>query len=327
MIQFKSVLHDEIKGFLELRKATKSKSAYDHDRHTFMIFDEYLCSVNCGDKNLTEEQISGWCRTLTGKSSSIANRVIVVRMFFLHIKAYGIKAFIPTIPKVSDDYIPYIFSDNEMKLIFSIADSLHVKRPRKNSLIHVEIPMILRIMYGCGLRIGETLSLRMKDVNFDNGVLALKHTKNDKSRLIPMHPSLSKILRQYCMAMGIFGYPEGYLFPISILMEPMKVHNVRHKFNFILEQGNIFLPGRKKHQRGPCLHCLRHLFVFKSFANAEKSGRRIDDIVPYLSIYLGHDSLKETDKYLKFSSEMFPDAMELFDDYTSQMFPEVNFNE
>lgn len=69
------------------------------------------------------------------------------------------------------------------------------------------------------------------------------------------------------------------------------------------------------------------MFVFKSFANAETAGRRIDDIVPYLSIYLGHDSLKETEKYLKFSSEMFPDAMELFSNYSSQVFPEVNFDE
>ena len=75
------------------------------------------------------------------------------------------------------------------------------------------------------------------------------------------------------------------------------------------------------------MHCLRHVFVFKSFAKAEQAGRRIDDIVPYLSIYLGHDSLKETEKYMKFSSEMFPDAMDLFEDYTARIFPEVNFSE
>jgi len=69
------------------------------------------------------------------------------------------------------------------------------------------------------------------------------------------------------------------------------------------------------------------VFAFKSFANAEKAGRRVDDNIPYLSIYLGHDSLIETEKYLKFSSEMFPNAMELFDGYTAQILPEVNFDE
>ncbi|WP_366923906.1 tyrosine-type recombinase/integrase [Metallumcola ferriviriculae] len=327
MIHFKSVLQDEIAGFLALRKSSKSKSAYDHDRHTLKLFDEYLCSIKCDDKDLTEEQVTGWSGTLTGKSSSIANMVIVVRIFLTQLKGYGVNAYIPPIPRVSDDYVPYIFLDDEMKLIFSIADTLQMGKPRKNTLIHVEFPMILRLMCGCGLRIGETLLLKMKDVDFDIGVLTLKYTKGDKQRLVPMHPTLTKILGQYCMAMGMIGYPEAYLFPTFDPMEPVTVHNAQHKFNFILEQGNIFLPGRKKHQRGPCLHCLRHVFVFKSFANAEKAGRRIDDIVPYLSIYLGHDSLKETEKYLKFSSEMFPDAMELFDGYTAQIFPEVNFDE
>lgn len=327
MIQFKSVLKDEITWFLALRKASKSKSAYDHDRHTLKVFDEYLYSIDCEDKNLTEEQVIGWIGTLTRKSSSIANLVIVVRIFLAHLKGYGVNAYIPPIPKVSDDYIPYIFSDDELKIIFYIADNLQVGKPQKNTLIHVEFPMILRLMYGCGLRIGETLSLKMKDVDFDAGVLTMRYTKGDKQRLVPMHPSLTESLEQYCMAMGMIGYPEAFLFPTSDLMEPVTAQNARHKFSFILEQGNIYLPGRRKHQRGPCMHCLRHVFAFKSFANAEKAGRRVDDIIPYLSIYLGHDSLKETEKYLKFSSEMFPNAMELFNDYTAQIFPEVNFVE
>jgi hypothetical protein len=37
--------------------------------------------------------------------------------------------------------------------------------------------------------------------------------------------------------------------------------------------------------------------------------------------------LKETEKYLKFSSEMYPKAMELFETYTEDVFPEVNQHE
>jgi integrase len=65
-------------------------------------------------------------------------------------------------------------------------------------------------MFGCGLRTGETLSLRIKDVDFDIGVLTLRHAKGDKQRLVPMHNSLTNILRKYCMAMGMIGYPEAY---------------------------------------------------------------------------------------------------------------------
>lgn len=320
MIQFKSILKNELSEFLALREASESRSAYAHDWHTLGIFDGYLCSIGCRDKNLTEGQVAGWIRSLTGKSSSVANVVTVIRIFLEHLKSYGINAYVPPVPKVTDDYVPYIFSDDEIDRIFYIADALQTGRPRKYTLIHVEYPMILRLMYGCGLRIGETLSLKMKDVDLDTGVLTLKCTKGDKQRLAPMHPSLTGILGHYCMAMGIVGYPEAYLFPTADPAEPVTAHSARDKFNDILEQAGISLPGRKKHQRGPCMHCLRHVFVFKSFAQAEKDRRRIDDSVPYLSIYLGHDSLKETEKYFKFSSEMFPEAMELFDDYTAQIF-------
>lgn len=67
--------------------------------------------------------------------------------------------------------------------------------------------------------------------------------------------------------------------------------------------------------------------AFKSFAEAEKSGHTIDASVPYLSIYLGHDSLKETERYLKFSNELYPDAMELFEEYALQVFLEVAYEE
>ncbi len=328
MMKYNSILKDEIFDFMALREASKCKSTYSHDKYMMRGFDEYLCTISCDNKNLTEKQLSGWLHTLTGNPRTIAAQVVVIRIFLKQLSSYGIHSYIPIVPKVHDDYSPYIFSETELNRIFQGADALEkTSHVRKNTLIHVEEPMILRLMYGCGLRIGETLSLKMEDVDLDAGVLTLKCTKGNKQRIIPMHHSLSEILQHYCMAMGIVGYPENYLFPTIDPLEPVTPVNARYQFNNLLEQAEISLPGRKKNQRGPCIHCLRHVFVFKSFANAEKDGRRIDDTVPYLSIYLGHDSLLETEKYLKFSSELFPDAMELFEQYTAQAFPEVNYYE
>jgi integrase/recombinase XerD len=326
MTEFKSILKVELSDFLSLRKISKSKSAYDHDCHTLRIFDEYLVDINCTSKNLMEDQVTDWIRTIEGKSSTIANVVIVIRLFLENLKSYGINPYIPPTPKIRDDYIPYIFSDNEMRRIFGIADSLQKVKPVKNIFIHNEFPMILRLMYGCGLRAGESLSLRMKDIDLEIGVLTLNNTKGDKQRLVPMHHSLTKILERYCIAMGIMGYPEANLFPTIVLTEAVTVHSAQHKFNDILKLADISLMGRQRHQRGPCLHCLRHVFVFKSFRSSENTGRRINETVSYLSLYLGHDSLKETEKYLKFSSELFPESMELFEAYTSTVFPEVNYD-
>jgi integrase/recombinase XerD len=327
MIQFESIFKNELSEFLLLREVSLSKSAFDHDCHYLKKFDDYLVRCGCCIKELVEDTVIGWICSLTGKSSSIANEVIVIRIFLSRLNSIGIQAYIPPVPKVADDYVPYIFSDMEVDRIFLLADSITITKNQPNPYIQLEYPMALRLMYGCGLRIGETLALRMRDVDLDNGVLTLRHTKGNKQRLVPMHMSLISILKSYCMAMGLIGKIDSFLFPSSDSDTPMSTKTAFHRFKNILKLSDISLPGRRKHQRGPCLHCLRHAFAFKSFAKAEKDGRGINDSVPYLSIYLGHNSLKETEKYLKFSSEMYPEAMELFDDYTAEIFPEVDYEE
>ena len=49
-----------------------------------------------------------------------------------------------------------------------------------------------------------------------------------------------------------------------------------------------------------------HYFAIHSFAQAEQNGRPAEDSVPFLSVYLGHHDMDETEKYLKFSGDMFP---------------------
>lgn len=42
----------------------------------------------------------------------------------------------------------------------------------------------------------------------------------------------------------------------------------------------------------------------------------------YLSIYLGHDGHNETAKYLKFSNELFTEAIEAFGDFMNELLSE-----
>ena len=58
---------------------------------------------------------------------------------------------------------------------------------------------------------------------------------------------------------------------------------------------------------------------------AESEGRHLDDTVPYLSVYLGHDSLNETEKYLKFGNELFPESIDAFGEFMSGLLPEVDY--
>lgn len=325
---YNSILSSEIRDFLMMRQASKCKSTYSHDAQALELLDRYLCEVRHPDKTLDEQLVTGWINTLTGKTRTIAGKVIVIRKFLVFLSGYGIRAFIPSVPKMHDDYVPYIFSDNELSLIFRQADSyLPGSSNAKYTLLHLQIPMILRLMYGCGLRVGEAVSIKMKDVDFDVGVITLRHPKGDKQRIVPMHDTLTAILHRYCCAAGLLGIPDAFIFGIPYGAGSVPTKAVKHRFDRILRLAGIDTPGRNRHERGACLHCLRHVFTFKSFEQAEKTGIRIDNAIPYLSIYLGHERIEETQKYLKFSSEMFPDALDRFGSFTSDIFPEVDYEE
>lgn len=329
MTEFASILRKELSEFYAIREASLSKDTLAHDRTSLMIFDRYLTENGVEGKELSEKVVSGWVQSLNVRKRTLANKVILIRLFAKYLNGIGINAFIPEIPKSANDYVPYLFSDYELMNIFESADNI-VKVGNRAScpLMQFEIPMVLRMLYGCGMRISEALSIRIKDVDFDGGIILMKHTKGDKQRLVPMHTSLTFMLRQYCLAMGLMGKPDSPLFPSAVHDAPMQKYVVKDKFARILVGTDIALGETPKHERGPCLHCFRHVFALKSFAQAERSGRTVDESVPYLSTYLGHETLNETAKYLRFSSDLFPEALERFEDYTADVFPEVpNYEE
>lgn len=326
-MEFNSILGEEMMQYLILRKESCSKSTYDHDKQVLKSFDCFLQSAGCTGKEIKESCITGWIHTLRGKTSTVAGKVVILRLFLIYLRGYGLSPFIPEIPKVHNDYVPYIYNDDEVKLMIHSADNLKKGPVRTNKLIHLEMPVILRLLYGCGLRIGETLSLQVKDVDFNRGLLLLRQTKRKKQRIVPMHHTMTEILRDYCYAMCLVGKPEAYIFPSAATEGPVAVKSAKHKFDDILHENGIILSGRDKHERGPCLHTIRHTFALNSFKKMEEAGTLQNDAVPYLSIYLGHGSLNETEKYLAFSSEAFPEDMDLFETYISAVWPEVSYEE
>ncbi len=323
---FISKYDKEFSQYYELRSAILSDSARMHELCYLKRFDKYIANnIRSDECALTESSMSKWISTLQGSSASIENEIIVIRQFLKYLNLNGYNAFIPVIPKVHSDYSPYIFSDEEIELIFVSTDNITVKEKKACIYLPIEFPVILRLLLCCGLRIGETIRMQMKYVDLDNGVLKLVNTKSDKQRLVPMSENMTDILTKYCFAMGLIGNDEAWLFPGNDRDKHISDRSVKHRFERILKDNGIELKNRKKNERGPCLHCMRHAFAFRSFRQTEMTGLSLTDSVPFLSIYLGHDSLNETEKYLRFSSEMYPETTELFGSFMKDLLPEVDY--
>ncbi len=108
MIEFKSILAEEMNSFLSLYEQEVGKESYYIATRHLIKFDEYLSGISCSDKNLTEQQIYDWLGIFDIKKSSICKIVTVLRGFLRHLEGYGYRPFIPPYPKVRDDYVAYI---------------------------------------------------------------------------------------------------------------------------------------------------------------------------------------------------------------------------
>ncbi|WAG64519.1 tyrosine-type recombinase/integrase [Clostridium estertheticum] len=77
-------------------------------------------------------------------------------------------------------YIPYIYTDNELKRFFNETDKCYYcsECPHR----HLILPIIFRMIYSCGLRVSEARLLKVEDVDLNSGILTINHSKKDNSR-------------------------------------------------------------------------------------------------------------------------------------------------
>lgn len=319
-----SIFSAEITDYVGLRYASISVSAAKADEKVLNELDKFLTKAEVTDKQLTEEILTDFIATLTGKSKTLTIKIGTIRSFANYLNALGYKVFVPDVPIVKSEFIPYIYSDEEIRKIFYYADNLPLKPSNHKSPYHtIKVPMILRILYGCGTRIGETVAIRRSDIDFEKGTLFLKETKNSKERLIPIHDSLKEILERYCIVTGIIKQPDAYLFPGMKSGTHYTTRQVSAWFSEILKLANIDQRDKTPNERGACLHSFRHLFVLKSMQQLEATGRSVDMNDLLLPTYLGHECLLDTDKYMRFSGVQVSDSLEAFEAFSSGLIPFV----
>lgn len=321
---FNSTLAREMTDFLELRALSVSERSVSYDRRTLSTLDQYLVKCDFRGKVLTEELLDVWILSLAGKSKTVQQKVGTIRNFVKHLNNMGNYSFLPMSPRAKSDYIPYIYSDEEFQRIMHYADNLTPQNPNScGAYFHLKIPMFIRILYGCGTRLEETVSLQRKDIDFKNGTLFLRNTKFSKERLIPVHNSLLDILERYCLTLGIMDQPDAYLFPGKKPCTHYTSRQMDRWFAKILKLADIDQRNKQPNERGACLHGFRHLFVLKSMQQLEAAGHPVDMNELLLPTYLGHENLIDTDKYMCFSGVQVPESLDAFETFTAGLIPRV----
>lgn len=60
--------------------------------------------------------------------------------------------------------------------------------------------LIIRLLYGTGMRLMEAMRLRVKDIDFDSRIIVVRGGKGDKDRVVPLPASLTQPLRDQLAA-------------------------------------------------------------------------------------------------------------------------------
>lgn len=325
---YSSVLKDEFQSFLAVRHSQGFK---DKNRYVWESLDRYLSASGQDEKCVSALTVENWLsETCSGLSNGSAELYITsYNAFARYLATVGINAYIQdyALDMRGRRYTPYIFSSDEMKEIFAIADSGAATRGR---LSKIQMPMLLRLLYGCGLRLGEALGMRLGDVDLESGTLLVQNGKGSKDRIVPMDHTLSEILADYCAA--LFAGREDNPFLFESDYKDGRRNCVGHarsggwviaNFRSILKKAGITLENRSKYERGICPHCLRHTFVVHSFRRQSMLGIDNYRALPLISVYLGHNSLTETQSYVHLTAENSEDIIRLTSEHYKGIFPEV----
>lgn len=151
-----------------------------------------------------------------------------------------------------------------------------------------------------GMRVGEAIALQRDDVDLEAGVITIREAKFGRSRLVPLHATVTQALRGYAAERDrLCSSPRSGAFFLSSTGTALDRSGVAKT----LRQITIAM-GVRTATVHPRAHDLRHSFAVPTLIEWQRSGVSVDEHIATLSTYLGHVSPADTYWYLSTSPEL-----------------------
>jgi integrase/recombinase XerD len=315
---FQSNLKSYIEGVIEQKNAI----GYSYKTQAFLLrcFDHFCKMHYPNTIGLTKEIALHWSeRKNYERISSLEGRISVVRQLAKYMNGIGCEAYVipQGIPGKSPRYVPHIFTDSELRAFFIEVDKcIYDKR---YPVRHLVFPVVFRLIYCCGLRSSEARLLKVEDVDLKFGLLKIWDSKG-RNRTVMMSDDVLHLCRSYAKKVSKI-YPDcQYFFP-------------NHRGNYYSPDSFIYNFHLFWNRTGitnfsgnsPRVHDFRHTFSVKRLNLWVSEGKDLNAFLPYLSTYLGHATLTETDYYLHLVHEFFPVITERSSAKFANLIPEVEY--
>lgn len=280
----------------------RERSRGEYGRRVHLLADHF---GGVDPATLTEAQVGDYfvflIRDKALRPSSIRQARAAIDLFFSEVVRVKWKVFASVRTRGAAP-LPVVLSRAQVALLFAT-----VKVPR--------FRVVLRLLYGCGLRIGEALALEVGDIRAKgcaHPTLLVRDGKGGKPRVVPLPARVLGEVRDYWKT---HRHPR-FIFPapgsewrvnrrasqaeqdaalaarLHTATRTMSVSSVQSMFRVAVARSGIATGSADPIEgtRGICLHTLRHSYA----THLLDEGVNLKTI----STYLGHASLDTTMVYL-----------------------------
>jgi integrase len=313
--QFKGI----VDGFIEEKRAVGySYRKASHGLYELLDLHEQMqCDGHSLPKGLVEAYTA---KRLNESESTRHSRISLIRGLGEYMVRMGYPAYIA--PRKQgwvrrESYRPYIFTTDEITRLLAATKTA---RPMIKDFRRAQYVLIFRLLYSTGMRIGEVCGLKKCEVDLDDGMITVRHAKNDKDRKVPVCDSVLELLRSYWNTMSLEGFwgRSEFLFaqPGGGILSQGVVYTF---FRQCLRAVGISHGGRGK---GPRVHDLRFTYSCHKLREWVQSGTDINAMLPYLATYMGHADTRCTEYYLRLTADLYPNITALVEESSSWMIPQ-----
>ncbi len=176
------------------------------------------------------------------------------------------------LPKCNKE-IKEIYTDEQLEKL--------LKKPDTNTCSFTEYKtwVFENYLIATGNRLSTALNVQIRDLNFEDGIITLRKTKNRKQQIIPLSASLADVLQEYLVVRG--GQPEDYLF----------CNNYGEQASNRTWQTLVYRYNVKRDVNVTSIHAFRHSFARLWILNHGDIMR--------LKTILGHSNIAVTNEYLQ----------------------------
>jgi site-specific recombinase XerD len=223
----------------------------------------------------TPDEVRGFQLHLIESGASICNRNRIMTgvrfLFRVTLRRHDLAAEVWHLKE--PEKLALVMSADEIKRLLAMASSLKTR-------------VLLSLGYGCGLRAGEIVHLKVKHIDTAQSIIRIVQGKGRKDRNVMLSGEMLDLLRQWWKARPSRGeattpLEERWLFPGRRPGEPLTARQLSRLFRETAAAAGI--------KKGVTLHTLRHSFA--THLLEDNTHIRI------LQALLGHAKLETTARY------------------------------